>query len=300
MTRPSLIIIGERINSSRKTIARAIENRDEAFIQHEARMQYEAGAAYIDVNAGIFIGKEEECLSWLVRTVQAVVDAPLSLDSTNPLALRAALRQHRGNAVINSITLETGSMDALLPLVLEHSCGVVAMALDSLRVPADANERVDIALRLFDTLTTAGVKAGEIYLDPIIQPVSTTATAAIETLKAMAAIRAHLPDAHILCGLRNVSFYLPARRFLDMSFLSMAMAAGADSAINDPRGRIFFRATSQLCNNAEAILGRQATPPALSRAEMRRRHRRRLRPRAWAARSGARARHCRLSAPARA
>lgn len=229
-----LTIIGERINSSRKRVARAIEDKEEAFIQQEARMQHEAGAAYIDVNAGAFVGKEAEYLPWLVRTVQAAVDIPLCLDSPNPDALKAALREHRGTPLINSVTLEPRRMDAVVPLVKEYSCGVVAMTVDSTQVPAEAEKKFDIAVRLVEALTGAGIKAEDIYVDPVVQPVSVADAAGAATLGAYSRIRARLPDVHILCGLANVSFQLPNRSLLNAVFLAMAMAAGIDTAIIDP------------------------------------------------------------------
>ena len=248
---PALTIIGERINSSRSSIARAIENRDEAFIQQEARLQHEAGADYIDVNAGTFLNDEPECLSWLVRTVQAAVDAPLSLDSPDPLALKAALREHRGTAIINSITFERERMEAMVPLILEYSCGVIGLAIDSIQIPVEAEKKCDIASRLVEALTAAGVKPESIYIDPVVQPVSVVGNEGVETLKAVSMIRAHLPDVHVVCGIRNVSFQLPDRSLIDAIFLPMAMAAGIDTAFANPCDSATIRALTA----AEALLG---------------------------------------------
>lgn len=251
MFSPALTIIGERINSSRRVIAKAIEEKNEAFIQHEARMQCDAGADYIDVNAGTFLDKEPEYLPWLVRTVQAAVDAPLSLDSASPKALEGALKEHRGTALINSITLEKERMSSLLPLALEYSCAVVALTVDSTRIPATAEEKVDIAIRLIDPLTAAGISPDRIYADPVVQPVGTAFSAGAEILKAFAMIRAQRPDVHILCGLGNVSFNLPQRVLLESVFLGMAMAAGADTAIIDPCNNDIMKSIAA----AEALLG---------------------------------------------
>ncbi len=215
-------------------------------------MQHEGGAAYIDVNAGTFVGKEAEYLPWLVRTVQAAVDTPLCLDSPNPEALKAALREHRGTPVINSVTLEPRRLDAVVPLVKEYSCGVVAMTVDSMQVPADAGKKFDIAVRLVEALTGAGIKAEDIYVDPVVQPVGVAGDAGAETLAAYSRIRAHLPDVHLLCGLANVSFKLPDRSLLNAVFLTMAMAAGIDSAIMDPCDSALMATLAA----AEALLGK--------------------------------------------
>jgi cobalamin-dependent methionine synthase I len=62
------------------------------------RDQAEAGADYIDVNAGIFVGKEPEYLRWLVETVQQATDKPCAIDSPDPSAIEAALSAAPGNA----------------------------------------------------------------------------------------------------------------------------------------------------------------------------------------------------------
>jgi 5-methyltetrahydrofolate--homocysteine methyltransferase len=101
-----MIIIGELINASRKVIGAAIEALDADAVQQVAKAQSEAGANYIDVNAGIFVGKEPQYLEWLVQTVQAVTDTPCAIDSPDPAAIEAALNVHKGTAMINSISLE--------------------------------------------------------------------------------------------------------------------------------------------------------------------------------------------------
>jgi cobalamin-dependent methionine synthase I len=247
----ALTIIGERINSSRRVIARAIEEKNEAFIQHEARMQQEAGADYLAVNAGTFLEKELEYLPWLVRTVQAAVDLPLSLDSAAPDALAAALKEHRGTALINSITLQKERMNSVLPLILEYSCSVVALAVDSIKVPASAEEKVDIAVRLIDSLTGNSIPPDKIYVDPVVQPVGTASYAGAEILKAFVMIHARRPDVRLMCGVGNISFNLPHRVLLESVFLGMAIAAGADTAIIDPCDNDIMKSIAA----AEALLG---------------------------------------------
>ena len=230
----SLTIIGERINSTRKSIFRAIEGRDSEYIQREARLQQEAGADFIDVNAGAFIGTEKEHLLWLVRTAQAAAGVPLSLDTSDPAVLEAALKEHRGQALVNSVTLERRRLEAVAPLAREYGAKVIALAVDSLEVPAEAKKKADVAVRLVEALNRHGIENQDIYIDPVIQPVSSASSSGKETLAAMTSIRARIPDAHILCGLRNISFHLPERRLLDEIFMALAMEAGADTAIIDP------------------------------------------------------------------
>ena len=112
-----MIVVGEKINTSRKSIEEAVAKRDAAFILKVAREQAEAGANYIDVNAGTFVDQEVDCLCWLVETVQSKVDLPLCLDSPNPKALSQAIKRHKGEPMINSISLEQDRLQSLLPVI---------------------------------------------------------------------------------------------------------------------------------------------------------------------------------------
>ena len=112
-----MLIIGELINASRKAIREAIKSKDAPYIQQVARDQAEAGADYIDVNAGVFVGREPEHLTWLVKTVQEAVEKPCCLDSPDPAAIEAAFKIHQGRPLINSISLEKDRWEKLLPVV---------------------------------------------------------------------------------------------------------------------------------------------------------------------------------------
>ncbi len=229
-----MIIVGEKINTSRKSIAQAVERKDAAYIQSVARAQAEAGAAYIDVNAGTFLEKEAEFLPWLVETVQAAVERPLCLDSPNPLALEKALGLHRGQALINSISLETERYNALMPVISAQPCKVVALCMARTAMPTSARERIDVAAELIDGLTRAGVKLTDIFVDPLVQPVSVDVRMGLAVLDAIAGIMARFPGVQTICGLSNISYGLPLRRRINRNFLVLAMARGLSAAILDP------------------------------------------------------------------
>ena len=130
-----MIIVGEKINTSRKKISEAVTNKDADFIVQAAKDQAEAGASFIDVNAGTFVEKETECLCWLVETVQSQIDLPLCLDSPDPAALSEAIKLHKGEPMINSISLERDRYDALLPLITSYPCHVVALCMTQTAMP---------------------------------------------------------------------------------------------------------------------------------------------------------------------
>jgi 5-methyltetrahydrofolate--homocysteine methyltransferase len=230
-----LIIVGERINSSRKAIAPAVEARDAQFIQQEALKQIDAGALFIDVNCGTMVEEEPECLEWLVKTVQEATKGGLcSLDSPSPLALERALKVHQGKPLINSITGEKERLEAILPLVRDYKTAIVALAMDDEGMPETAEERLQIAAKLVNHLTKTGVSLADIYLDPMVRPVSTGGHYGRIVFETLMKINQEFPGIHTICGLSNISYGLPARKLINHTFLIMAMMAGLDTAILDP------------------------------------------------------------------
>ena len=139
-----MLIVGELINASRKAIAAAIESQDQNAIQEVASAQVEAGANYLDVNAGVYLEKEAEYLAWLVKTVQSELDSPCCIDSPNPEAIETALAVHKGTAMINSISLEKDRYDKLLPLVAGTDLKVVALCMSDKGMPKTTDDRLAI------------------------------------------------------------------------------------------------------------------------------------------------------------
>ena len=229
-----MLIVGELINASRKAIAEAIEKQDSAAIQTVAADQHQNGADYIDVNAGVFVGKEVEYLKWLVETVQETVDGPCSIDSPDPKAIEAALQIHKGTAMINSISLEKDRYDSLMPIVAGTDLKVVALCMSDEGMPETVDDRMKIADKLVNGLLQNNVAVENIYVDPLVQPVATNKEYGVEFLKAIGKIVTTFEGIHTLCGLSNISFGLPERKFLNQTFMVMAIAKGLDGAIVNP------------------------------------------------------------------
>ena len=230
-----MLIVGERINTSRKRIRRAVEARDVEFIQKEARLQVEAGATMVDVNAGTSVKTEVDDLKWLVEVVQEAVDAPLCIDSPNPKAIEEALKLHKnGQPMVNSITAEKERMDQIVPLVKENDTLVVALCMGESGPPSNAEERVKNGRIMKDALEAAGISVERAYFDPVIFPVSSNPEAAEAALGAVRAIMQDFGGAHTICGLSNISYGLPKRNNLNRTFLTLVLQAGADGLIIDP------------------------------------------------------------------
>lgn len=247
-----MIIVGELLNASRKPVAAALEAGDRAAVARLAADQVAAGADYVDVNAGLFEDREAELLCWLVETVQSASDVPCCLDSPNPEAIEAALAVHRGTPMINSVSLERERWERLLPLLRGTGLQVVALCMSDEGMPVTCDQRLAIAGRLIEGLTGAGIPLDHIYLDPLVQPVSTDTACAAEFLGAVEEIMKRWPGVHTLCGMSNVSFGLPERRRINEAFLVMAVSRGLDGAILNPLDRRMAAALT----TAEMLAGR--------------------------------------------
>ena len=230
----TMIIIGELINASRKAIGAAIEAQDAAAIQKVAKDQDAAGANFIDVNAGIFVGKEPEYLKWLVETVQAVTDKPCAIDSPDPKAIETALAVHKGTPMINSISLEKDRYDNLMPIVAGTDLKVIALCMSDAGMPETVEDRMKIADKLVNGLLQNNVKMENIYVDPLVQPMSVNNTFGVEFVNTIEQIVTTFKGIHTACGLSNISYGLPARKFLNQTFMVMAISKGLDGAIMNP------------------------------------------------------------------
>ncbi|MFP3898379.1 MAG: dihydropteroate synthase [Dehalococcoidia bacterium] len=232
-----MIIVGEKINTSRQSIEDAVTRRDEAFIAAMAREQAEAGAHYIDVNAGTFVDQETDCLCWLTETVQKEVSLPLSLDSPSPEALSRAMKLHKGEPMINSVSLEEERFESLLPVITSQPCSVVALCMARTAMPVTTEERVEVGAELINKLTGKGFPREKIYVDPLIQPVSVNTNMGVAALGAIRRIMDEFPGVNTICGLSNISFGLPQRRLINRNFLALCIAHGLSAVILDPTDR---------------------------------------------------------------
>jgi 5-methyltetrahydrofolate--homocysteine methyltransferase len=247
-----MIIIGELINASRKVIKAAIESGDGAAIRTVAADQAQAGAHYIDVNAGIFVGREVEYLQWLVQEVQQACDKPCAIDSPDYRAIEAALAVHRGPAMINSISLEKERYENLLPLVAGTDHKVIALCMSDEGMPETVDDRMRIADKLINGLLQHNVKIDNIYVDPLVQPISVKNHFGMEFIASVEKIKAQFPGIHTACGLSNISYGLPARKFMNQTFMVMAIAKGLDGAIINPLDKRMMAGIVA----AEALAGR--------------------------------------------
>ncbi|MBP3415041.1 MAG: dihydropteroate synthase [Clostridia bacterium] len=244
-----MIIIGEKLNSSIKSVRESMLSGNEEFIASLAKAQTEAGAHWIDINAAM-LPDEKASLVWLGEICRSVSELPLCIDTPDPEAAEYAIQKLGGKCMINSVTLQTERYQPMSSLAMEYGCPIVALCMDDGGAPETVEDRVRIATALANRLLDDGIAADDIFLDPMISPVGAVETAGCDALSVISELKRNLP-VYITCGLSNISHGLPARAYINRAFLVAAMAAGMDSAIVDPLDKELMR----LCKATSALLG---------------------------------------------
>jgi cobalamin-dependent methionine synthase I len=233
-----MLVVAEKINATSRSIAEAIVNKDSAFIARLAVDQAEAGADFIDVNAGAGQTSKEQQLAdieWLVDVVQEATNKPLTIDSDVPGVIQAALNKYRGEKVmINSVSAEPERLESIAPLAYQKKAWLAALAMGAEGIPDNVEERVQNCHIIMNYVKKLGMEAEQIFFDPLVIPISVDTSQGMVTLKTIEKIKAEFPGARTVMGLSNISFGLPNRKLVNRSFLLMAAYAGLDAAILDP------------------------------------------------------------------
>lgn len=233
-----MLVIGENINASNRSVAEAIASRDGEFLQNLARAQAAAGADFIDVNAGAGHNQQQQkigAMEWLVEVVQAATDKPLVIDSDDPGVIEAALRKYQGNrTIINSVTAEPERLSTVGSLAAEHQAWVVALAMGTSGIPSSVEERLAACDQIMARLTQLGLEAEQILFDPLVLPVAVDSSQGLVTLRTLEQIKTRYPAAKTVLGASNISYGLPCRKLVNRAFLLMAAYAGLDAAILNP------------------------------------------------------------------
>ena len=227
-------VIGERINpTGKKRFQQALRENDIDYIVARGIEQQDAGADLLDVNVGLPGIDEPEMMTRVVKALQAVVDLPLQIDSSDPAAIEAGLRAVNGKAIVNSVNGKPEVLRSILPICKKYGAAVVGLCMDENGIPQTWQERVAIAKRILDAALAAGIPKEDVLIDCLTLTVSAQQEQAAETLKALHAVREEL-GLHTVLGVSNISFGLPARENITVSFLTQALYAGLDLPIINP------------------------------------------------------------------
>ncbi len=230
-----MILIAESINVMSKSLGPAMRERKPEPIQEMAKAEVEAGADYLDVNIGPARRMGDELMQWVVNTVQEVTELPLSLDTTNPVAMEAGLKICRSKALINSISLQPDRLEQELPLVTKYNASMIGLLWGKEGMPRDANERCMFAVDLVYKANEAGIPNEDIWIDPIASPVSVEINQVKACVEFMSMLKDIAPECKSTVGLSNISNGTPAhlRPYLNRTYLIMLMRHGLHSAIVD-------------------------------------------------------------------
>ncbi len=229
----SPVLIGERINPTGKPrLKEALRSGDMAYLQNEALRQEEAGAHILDVNVGLPGLCEAELMPRAVKALQSVTALPLQIDSASPEAIGAAMRLYNGKPLVNSVNGDPDKMKAIFPLVKKYGGAVVALTMDESGIPDAAGKRVEIARRIAETAASFGIAPKDLIFDPLTLSVSADPDSAGVTLRAVREL--HESGYRTVLGVSNVSFGLPAREKINMTFFAAALESGLSAAILNP------------------------------------------------------------------
>ncbi len=232
-----MIIIGERINVRTKAIGEAMRNRDFGPIKDMALKQVEAGANMLDINIGPARRDGPELMEWIVTNLQQVVECPLCLDTTNPYAMEAGLKAHKGQALINSTSAEPERLSVFMPLAAKYNANIIGLTLAKGGLPRDAAERCVLAADIMSAASEYGVSLENIFLDPIVVPINGQQEQVPSIIEAIKMFRElNDPPMKSVVGLSNISNGCPEemRSLINLTFTTMLMTVGLDAAIIDP------------------------------------------------------------------
>ena len=229
-----VVIIGERINpTGRRRLAAQLREGDLSLVRQEAQAQVAQGAAVIDVNVGAAGVDQVEMLPRAVAAAAEAVDVPLAIDTDNPQALEAALALCPGRPLVNSVTGEEKSLQAVLPLVKEYGAAVIALTMDEAGIPDTPEKRLGVARKIVERAEAMGIPRQDVIVDCLALCVGADHRAAAVTLEAMRRVREEL-GVNLVLGASNISFGLPDRAAINDLFLAMAICQGLTCAITDP------------------------------------------------------------------
>ncbi|MFZ5644767.1 MAG: methyltetrahydrofolate cobalamin methyltransferase [Bacillota bacterium] len=247
-----MIIIGEKINGTIPGVKKAIADRDEEFIRDLAVKQVEAGADYLDLCAGTAPEVEEETLIWLMDIVQDAVDAPLCIDSPNPIIIEQVFRHARRPGIINSVSEEGEKCEVIYPMIEGTEWQVIALTCDNRGIPSDVETRIAITRSLVEKAQKYAITPDRIHIDPLVMALSADNRSLLNFIETLTTAKKLYPTVKVTSGLSNISFGMPLRKIINLHFLTLATYAGMDSAILDPCNRDVL--TTLLAT--EALLGR--------------------------------------------
>ena len=228
------VIIGERINpTGRKKVLNALREGNFDVVREDAIAQVNAGAKVLDVNAGVPGADEPELLKQVMQMVMEVTDVPLCIDTADPKALAAALEVYEGKPLVNSVNGEEKSLSAVLPLVKEHGAAVIGLCMDDDGIPETPEARLAVATKIIERAAQLGIDIADIVIDPLALTMGADSNAGKIALDTIELVVEEF-GSNITMGASNISFGMPDRKYINSTFIAMAIHAGMTCPITNP------------------------------------------------------------------
>ena len=247
-----MIIIGEKINGAIPSIKQAIAEHDASIIRDCAIKQAEAGADYLDCAPSTATSAEYETMCWLIQEMQEVTELPLCIDSPNVDLLARILDEGmvKSPGIINSVNEEGTKCETIFPRIAGTQWNVIGLVCDKNGIPTDPQKKIDIAKSIIDKADKYGVSLENLHIDPCVMAISTLPNAMEDFVFCIRTIHEYAPRVKVTGAISNISFEMPARKYINLGCLAYAIQAGLDSAIIDPCNADMMRiiyASNVLC-----------------------------------------------------
>lgn len=255
------VLIGERINpTGRKKLAAEIKDGSFVSVKREALDQVKAGAGLLDVNMGVGGIDQAVAMKRAVTEIAQLTDAPLAIDTSDPVALEAGLRAYPGRALINSVSAEKERLEKFIPLARKYGAAILCLPLTDEGIPKTAEERLKVMETIIGTAKKAGLRDGDFLLDGLVMTIAADADACNHTLETLRLYRQHYGYPATM-GLSNISFGMPNRPLINSTFFAMCLAAGLDAPIMNP----YDESMQNALMASMALLGKDANGRDYSR-----------------------------------
>ena len=217
-----MIIIGEKINGAIPSIKQAIADRNEELIVQRTLAQAQAGANFLDCAPSTATEVEYETMVWLIGLMQGVTDIPLCIDSPNASLLARIIEEGHLNrpGMVNSVNEEGTKCETIFPLIAGTPWEVVGLTCDQGGIPADPAKKVEIAKRIIDKADKYGVALNRLHIDPCVMALATMPTAMEDFAYCIRAIHEYAPDVKVTGAISNISFEMPARKYVNMNCMA--------------------------------------------------------------------------------
>ena len=233
-----MFIIGELINGMYSNIALALKDRDKKIVQTCALEQIAGGADALDLSCGPASKNPLIDMPWLVEVTQEVTDKPLCLDSSNYKVIQEGLKAAKNKTIINSTTADAERLEILIPLAMKYKSKLIGITISAQGIPQNKDQRLELAAAIITQASEKGFPLSELYLDPVVMPLNVAQGQIRDILEAIAEFKLiSLPSPKTIIGLSNISQGARSRSLINRAFLTLAVAAGLDSAILNPQDK---------------------------------------------------------------